>query len=187
MTATTNEDTTYEQPPTVGREGDDPEQVETPTVAEATDEDLGTILPEPTTLTIDGIPAQVRRLKSREFLTLMRVITAGLGSGIRDIRLDVNDAEALQSDMMAILFIAVPNSIEDFGQFLSMIVEPREANNKDQANRLDRIMANPEPDVLIDVLGIMVLQEKDDMVALAGKARAWMSQVQKTVNRPKTP
>lgn len=143
--------------------------------------DLDVILPSGGRIEVDGIKAEVGRLKSREFLLLMRVLTAGLGEGIRHIRLSPDDEDELESELIALFMLAIPNAIEEFGEFLMAIVEPVES--KDDL-KLRVAMQNPDPEVLIDIFGIMVEQEKDDLSALLGKGRAWIARLQKTFQPP---
>lgn len=147
--------------------------------------DLDAILPENgrivvTTDTGNDIECEVERLKSREFLLLMRILTHGLGAGIRDIRLDTNDRDALAGELLALLMLAVPEAIEEFGAFILAIVSPVD---RSKAAEVAVTLQNPDPDVLIDALGIMVEQEADDLVMLGGKAQAWIARIQKGVGR----
>lgn len=155
------------------------------TPAEEPKPDIEVILPESGTVTIHGaegqeIPAGVRRLKSREFLLLMRVITQGLGQGLTTVRLDLTDPDEAQGQMLGILMLAVPEALEEFGDFLHAIVEPKA--QKDAAS-LAHVARNLDPGDLLDVLGVMVEQEKDDFMALMGKAQAWLARLQKTMSQ----
>lgn len=150
------------------------------------DDDLDLILPDPTEFEVEGIPAVVRRLKSREFLHLMRVLTTGLGSGIRDIDLHLDDEDELKADIVALFMLAVPNAIDDFGLLMLSIVD---AKDKKQQGDLQKVMQNPEVEVLLDVLTIVAEQEKDDLAHLLGKARAALAKIQslyKPQPKPKT-
>ena len=147
--------------------------------------DLEAIVPEPGELEVEGVPAQVKRLKAFEFLALMRCITRGLGGGLASVRIDTSDSDAMQQDIAALMFAAIPNAIGEFGQFLFAIVEPRDTATEDQKKALQKVMRDPEIETLMDVLGVMILQEKDDLAVLAGKAQAWLAKIQKTMNQTK--
>lgn len=132
------------------------------------------LLPTPETLEIDGIPAKVNRLKSREFLTLIRVMTKGLGPGIRDVRFTGSEEE-MGVQMTALLILAIPSAIDEFGQFLLSVVDAKDPSDR---GRLHDAMVNPDIEVLLNVITILVEQEKDDFASLVGKARAALAKIQ---------
>lgn len=138
-------------------------------------DDLDIILPVDGVIVVAGVHATVRRLKTREFLSLMRVLTNGLGPGLAEVKFSTDDKDAMQQEMMALFMLAIPNAIEDFGLFMLQIVDP--VDEKD-APVLMREMENPDPDVLIDILVVLSEQEKDDLFALLGKGRAALSHIQ---------
>lgn len=151
--------------------------------------DLSVILPVEGTFTIpikgEDVPVTVRRLKTREFLLLMRVLTTGLGQGITQIRLDMDDPDEMQAQMLSIFMLAVPEALEEFGEFLMAIVDPKKG---DDAARVRAYMMNPDdPGVLLDVLGVLIEQEKDDLVVLGGKAQAWLARLAKTFSQQSGP
>ena len=161
MTATTIEDQT----------GQEPGAVEEPPA------DLDVILPEAGPLTIGDIECRVSRLKSRELLALLRVMTAGLGGSLRDVmpEIDTDDPSAMQTEIMVLLVLAIPNAVEEFLQFLRVVVSPvDEKRTADLLKHLD----NPDPDVLIEVAAVVVEQEIDDLASLVGKARAALARIQ---------
>lgn len=141
--------------------------------------DLDPILPTPSSITIDGMPAVVRRLKSREFLALMRVLTRGIGPGIRDLHWNADDADELQGQMVALFAMALPEATDEFIDFARIVVE---AKNRTDEVALKTYMTNPDLDVLIDVLTVIAEQEKDDLRALVGKARAALTKIQGLYN-----
>jgi hypothetical protein len=137
--------------------------------------DLEVILPQGGVVEVAGIRARVRRLKTREFLTLLRVITSGMGPAISRITLTPDDPEKLQGELIGLFLVAVPNAIDEFAEFLLSIVEAETA--KDQP-ALAKEMVNPDPEVLLDVLTVLAEQEKDDLAVLAGKGKAALARIQ---------
>jgi hypothetical protein len=163
------------------------EAPDTPVIDEPESEpsEFDSILPQGGRVEIaPGLLAEVRRLKSREFLLLMRVITRGLGGGISQVRLTGSDPEEMQQELLTLLMLAVPEAIEEFGDFLLAIVEP--VTEAERA-KVKQAAMNPDPDKLLDVLGVLVEQEKDDLSALVGKARAWLARIQRTVLAERRP
>lgn len=126
------------------------------------------------TLTVGGIEARVNRLRSREFLSLMRVLTRGIGTGAKDLKFE-GDADAMRAQFIGLFIVAVPNAVPEFAQFLLTVVEPIDPS---QRGLLAREMDNPEIEVMLDVFEIIATQEKDDLSSLVGKARAALSRIQ---------
>ena len=137
--------------------------------------DLEVILPVGGIVEVAGIEARVRRLKSREFLALIRVVTTGMGPAIGKISLTPDDPEALQGELIGLFLVAVPNAIDEFAEFLMSIVE---AVKPSEQALLLKEMVNPDADVLLDILTVLAEQEKDDLSMLAGKARAAIARIQ---------
>jgi len=143
-------------------------------------EDLESIVPAPGTIDVDGIPARVRRLKSREFLSLIRVLTLGLGPNIGEFKLD-GDEDEVKGQVIAMFLMAIPEAIDEFGQFMFSIVDP--VDPKD-GKELAKRMKNPEVEVLIDLITIVAEQEVNDFQSLVGKAKAALTRIQ-SVYRPR--
>ena len=137
--------------------------------------DLEVILPVGGIVVVEGIEARVRRLKSREFLSLIRVVTTGMGPAIGQISLSPDDPEALQGELIGLFLVAVPNAIDEFAEFLMSIVE---AVKPSEQGRVVKEMVNPDAEVLLDILTVLAEQEKDDLSMLAGKARAAIARIQ---------
>ena len=158
-----------------------------PTAAAATEHepgeaftpDLDVIVPEAGGgLTIGGIPASVKRLRMRELIALGRVMTAGASPALGAVKLNTNDPEAMGADLAAILMLALPNAIEEFCDFLAALVEARDPSD---ASRLaSYVRDNPDLEELVDVLNVMVEQEKDTLASLAGKLQGTIALLSKT-------
>lgn len=142
--------------------------------------DLEAILPEEAPFEVEGIPAVVKRLKAKEFLQLVRVLTVGLGNGVRDVDLSSGTEEEIQTRVVGMFLAAIPEAVPEFGEFLLTIVEAKEPRQK---NDLRKAMENPEIDVMLDVLTIVAIQEKDDIRSLVGKAKGALTRIQ-SVYRP---
>lgn len=142
--------------------------------------DLDGILPEEGGLVVEGIPATVKRLKSREFLQLIRVLTRGLGENAGMLDLNGDESE-VQGKLIAMFVMAIPEAHEEFQQFVFGVVEPVSSAQKDE---LRKALDNPELEVLIDVLTLIAVQEAPDFRSLVGKLKAALVLVQKAAFRP---
>lgn len=151
----------------------------TATVSEKTI-DLEAIMPESTELLIEGIPASVRRLKAKEFFALLRVLTNGMGSGIANVNFSGEEDE-VRGQFLGLFLAAVPNASEEFVDFLKIVIEPKDSK---QAGDLNKAMANPELETVIDVLTIVAEQEAPDLKALLGKAQAALKKIQSVYQKP---
>ena len=138
-------------------------------------EDLEVIVPVEKSFVIDGVDCKVKRLKTREFLGLMRVLTAGLGGALGEVRIDFTDADSVGRDLSALFVLAIPNAVDEMVLFLTQVVVPTDSG---QAGRVRKYLDdNPDLDVLLDVFEVIAVQEKDDLSALAGKAQAMWSRL----------
>jgi hypothetical protein len=138
-------------------------------------QDLEVIVPDAAALTVNGIECTVRRLKTREFLALMRVLTAGLGAGLGQVKLDFEDQEQMSADIAALVMLAIPQATEEFIQFVAMIVDAKDGS---QTGAVKQYLADDPPmDVLLDVFEIVATQEHEDLASLVGKAQAMWSRV----------
>ncbi len=135
--------------------------------------DLQPIIGESTDLKIDGMSARVGRLRAREVIRLVGIITRGLGDNIRYLRFDT---ENVQATLTAAFVMAVPNALDETLAFVASIVHPVVP---DDAARLRAALENPDLETVLDILGVVALQESDEMKALVGKARALLVQIQK--------
>lgn len=145
-------------------------------IAPNASKDLDVIDPDPTdTIDVEGIQSRVRRLRSREFFALMRVLTAGLGQNLSNIKIDTENPDQMTGDIVALFILAVPEATNEFADFCAIVVEA--VDPKEQQDLYKR-MENPDPGVLIDVLERIATQEKDDLFTLWGKAQAALSRIQ---------
>lgn len=136
--------------------------------------DLEAIMPDPTEVVIGGIPVDVNRLKLREFLALMNIITTGVGREMGNIDFR-QEGEELQGQMIGLLIMALPNAIDEtvvFAKAVAVAKDPKDA--KALAAAID----NPELDEFTDLLAAVVEQELPEFEALLGKAKNHFQRLQ---------
>jgi hypothetical protein len=131
--------------------------------------DLDPIIPETGMVTVDGIRCRVRRMKTREVFALARVLGNGLGMAVLDADLDMDDPSTLRAQVMGILLIAVPNVPDEVIGFVREVLEPVDADRKGD---LRVALSNPEFDVLLETLSVVLDQEQGSLVEWLGKATA---------------
>lgn len=144
-------------------------------ITESDVEDLEPILPTPFFTEVAGCKCTVRRLKTREFLMLMQVLTSGLGPALGEVKLDFTDEDTIARDLSALMLLAVPNAVDEFMQFLRSVVEP--VRDEDRGTVATYLADNPDLDVMVEIFEGIATQEKDDLAILAGKAQAMWSRV----------
>jgi hypothetical protein len=149
--------------------------------------DLEVILAEPGSLEIAGIAVQVNRIRANEFFALINVLTAGLEGRMGAVMENLQEAEGgdeTQAALVTMFVLAVPKALPEFAQFLRTITHARQESDR---ARLALELENPDPGDLLDILGVLAVQEKDDLYALVGKARAWISKIGAVYQKPAKP
>lgn len=132
--------------------------------------DLDEILPEITpTFEIEGRLVRVKRLKAREFLGLVRVLTRGLGPNVGMLAgIDWDDQSGAIQQLLGVAVVAIPNALEEFIDFIQTVVEPVHESDR---GVVFAELANPEIDVVFSVFERVAIQEMDDLKGLLGKAK----------------
>lgn len=138
--------------------------------------DIDAIAPDASGKFVVGtFEVRVRRLKTREFLALMKVLTSGLGGGLAQVRIDFSTPEHTANDFAALMLLAVPNAVEEFAVFLATVVEP--VNPDERAAVARYLHDNPELDEMLSIFEAIAVQEREDLSMLAGKAQAMWTRI----------
>jgi hypothetical protein len=139
--------------------------------------DSEVILPDTQSVTIQGIEAEVRRLRTREFLALMKVLLRGVGGDLIDI-FGEEDQEKLQGRLVGAMLVAIPNATNEFVMFLQAVVV---AKDQKQRKQLMDYLENPELSDLLDVARVIIEQEVDEFARLGKEARVWWETMRMTL------
>lgn len=143
--------------------------------------DADLIVPATSAMHVDRIPVRVVRLRTRQWFALARVIGTGLGAGVLDLEIDWTDPE-LKEQLLAILVLALPGAEDEMIGFLRTLVVPVDAGDQD---RLVEAMRNPSVSDVLDLVGVILDQEGDDLRGIVGKAAALAPKVSQILP-PKT-
>lgn len=128
---------------------------------------LDTILPEPGHVTVDGVRCQVNRLRMRELMKLVRVLTTGVGDGLA--RLDFNAGQdVFAQQLLGLAIVGIPEAEDEFIELVQNIVVPVDPRYSQQ---IRESLDNPDADLMVDVITLVVSQEQDSFDALLGKLR----------------
>jgi hypothetical protein len=131
-----------------------------------------------------GLEVEIRPLKLREFLKLLKVITRGGASIMGNVNLDFNDTDAFVQELLAIILFAVPEAEDEVVEFLEAIVKPTGLvgdiqKDSDKMTLLVNTFDNPEIEDVIDVITLLVRTEGRDLQALGKRLRAMFQVGQK--------
>lgn len=125
-------------------------------------------------ITISGVECQTKRLKTREFLKLMRIITDGMGGRLALMALstDEEDEQLLAGQMLGALLNSIPYAEDAVIGFVQAMVEPVSDNPKDM-KVVRSALENPEMEDLVAVITHIIDQEISELVSLGKAFGAW--------------
>jgi hypothetical protein len=150
------------------------EQPSAPLVPDTGDDaahDLETLIPAlPSEVTVAGVLCTVNRVRTRELMLLARVLTRGIGENMKMV--DFED-DAAESQILGLLVVAIPEAGDEVLDLIQALVKPAEKlpDSDPRARAFREEMANPDVATTLDVLGVLVRQEKDTFPLLLGKFR----------------
>lgn len=150
--------------------------------------DIDTIASAPTDLTlVSGTKVQVERLKTRQLMRLMKILTRGAGPALSDLSFE--DGAELAGQVLATVAFSIPEAEEETIEFVQSMVSPvglidnprsgpEHEVNIGLIEALEAEMRNPELEDLISVLERVITVEAPHLVAL-GKRLALLLKVAK--------
>jgi hypothetical protein len=126
---------------------------------------------------IGGVPCTVNRIRTREMLALLRILTRGLGPMIQPMldQIDWSSTEGTVGHLGGMIVIASAEAPDATIEFVRSVVTPEYDRDKDlteQNMAFVQAVDNPDPVVIIDIIDRVVEQEREDIAALVGKAKA---------------
>lgn len=125
-----------------------------------------------------GFEVRIERLKTRQLMSLMKILTRGLGGALGSILYSEDtSAEDFAGQLLGSMLVSIPEAEEETIQFLSRMVSPanliedprtkaeKESNNE-QFEKLALEMDNPELDDLFKLSAAIVEREAPHIQAL---------------------
>lgn len=134
--------------------------------------DVDAILPEQRVIEVAGIPATVKRIRTREAIGLWRVIVHGLGANIANINWAQPDKKALGQGL---LLMALADAEDEVLLFLNEIVD---CVDPGQSAELVKALRNPDVDDLFKIVETVIDQEWSKADELWGKVVGLMDSLQ---------
>lgn len=135
----------------------------------------------PTDLTLsNGVKVTVSRLKTRETLKLLKILTKGAGYALSTIDLSGNAEDFTETLLLAMAF-AIPEAEEEAIDFIRFMVTPSELIqgsklskaekeiNEDLIAKFDELLDNPELEDLVDIFSEIAKNEGPHLQALGKK------------------
>jgi hypothetical protein len=154
--------------------------------------DIATVSAEPGEFTMSsGMPVLVERLKTRQLMRLMKILTRGLGAGIANINLADGDVTSYTTQLVSAVLFAIPEAEDETIDFVRSMVTPvgivtNPRTKKDQeANEalyveLDSQLDNPEIEDLFSIVEQIVRVEAPHLAALGKRVAILLKLEQQT-------
>jgi hypothetical protein len=155
--------------------------------------DIDTVASDPSPLVLSsGLAVNVERLKTRQLMRLMKILTRGPGPALADLDFsNLGNNEEFAGQLLATVVFSIPEAEEETVDFVRSMVTPARliedpktkaefGSNEEAFERLFREMDNPEIDDLVSVLEIVIRTEAPHLVAL-GKRLALLIKTQQSL------
>jgi hypothetical protein len=157
-----------------------------------TTSEIDLLASEPQTVTlVSGTEVRVLRLKTRQLMKLMRILTTGAGSALSNVQIGEDASpEQITTQLLAMLAFSIPEAEDETIDFIWSMVEPaklisdpkskpeHEVNEGLLAN-LRAEMTNPELDDLMTVIEAVVTIEGPHLASLGKRLGALFTMAQK--------
>lgn len=150
------------------------------------EEDVERLLPspgEPFALA-DGMMVIANPLKLKGFLGMLKIVTRGAAMALGDVRLNVSDADFMES-LMSLFIFAIPEAEVEAADFLRIMVRPagpfkspEEAGEAEA--ELDAIMRDPDLEDVFSIIEIVIRTEGSDLRRLGKRLTSALTFAQKT-------
>jgi len=165
-----------------------------------TTSEIDLLTSEPQTLTlVSGTEVRVLRLKTRQLMKLMRILTTGAGSALANVQLgDDSTPEQITTQLLAMLAFSIPEAEDETIDFIWSMVEPAKLItdpkskpehevNEGLMENLRAEMTNPELDDLMTVIEAVVTIEGPHLASLGKRLGALFTMAQKVSAVPAKP
>lgn len=121
------------------------------------------------------VEVRIKRLRTMELLGILRILTTAFGaSSLGQLQLNTESPEKMQADMVAMLFMAIPNAAWEFVDLVQSITDPTDPSDEDA---LRAELKNPEAEALLDIVEVVCVQEAPSLHSLVGKLRSLWERV----------
>lgn len=155
------------------------------------DQDVERLLPGPGEPLVfsTGTVVEVKPLKLRGFLSMLKIITRGAAVALGGLRLDTNDDDFIQN-MLSLFIFAIPEADEEVVDFVRTMVAPwpKDADGdplnggllQDATNELWQELDDPELEDMFSVIEVIIHREGSDLRRLGKRMASALAFAQKT-------
>jgi hypothetical protein len=137
--------------------------------------DTEVIVPDLPTITVNGIECRVKRIATREMLSLVRLVGLSMGTALTQMRFNWDKPQEAAQEFAALLLLASSMNQDESLVFLSTLVQPLDDGQR--VKLVTYLQENPDPDDTLELLTQVAVQEADNLVAIAGKVQAMVSRL----------
>jgi hypothetical protein len=153
--------------------------------------DVDTLASEPSdilTLTT-GERVQVERLKTRQTMSLLKILTRGFGGALSSLFVaEDTDSDEFAAELLGSMLVSIPEAEEETIDFIKKMVSPADliedprtkaekGSNAEAIDRLTKALDNPELDDLFAIVEVIIRTEAPHIQQL-GKRLAVLFKVQ---------
>lgn len=162
-----------------------------------TNQDTNLLLSEGSTITlVSGTQVTVERIRTRQMMKLLRILTSGAAEAISTVMAGGEDAD-LSMNLLAALTLAIPEAEDETVEFIQSLVSPvnliesprtrpERESNEEAYERVYAEFENPELDDLLSVIECVVRVEGPHLAALGKRIGAMLQMTQKPAPKAKT-
>lgn len=159
--------------------------------------DIDTILGDPKSVTLaSGSKVNVQRLKTRQLLRLLRVLTRGVGPALTEFNFG-GEQSGLTQQILGMVLMSIPEAEDETVDFILSMVTPEGFNespksdadrkkNEDLFHAMAKELDNPELDDLITIMEVVIQAETPHIVALGKRLATLLTAHQKSETAKKS-
>jgi hypothetical protein len=137
--------------------------------------DVETIVPDVPTITLNGVECRVKRIQTRELLSLLRIVSLAVGSNMSQLRFSLQDPSEVAKEMAALLLLSASVHPDETLVFAANLVDTVDEGQRVKLRTY--LMENPDPNDMLLLMEQVATQESTDLVAIAGKVQAMMTRL----------
>jgi hypothetical protein len=147
-------------------------------------QDVDALAPEPDVIKLaSGFAVRVDKLKTRGMFKMLKIVTRGAGPIIMQMDLNFDNQDTFSSQLLGVVFMAVPEAEQEAIEFIQSMVTPADYNpdartkdaeqkNKELFERLAVELDDPEPDDTFSIIEKIIENEAGNIQALGKRVAA---------------
>lgn len=130
-----------------------------------------------------GTAFNIRQLRLRELLRLLRIVTRGASMAMPALNFNFENPDEFVQSFLALVVFSIPEAEDETVDFVQSMVDPILTGHEetDARSRLALLneLENPELDDIITIITIIIATEGRDLAALGKRLRSMLSVARK--------